>query len=119
MFLRKSKSRLNKFLYPYDTLFYSWDKKIIVDDCIDKIILKKGDISITFVEDLREHIVNMCLTRRNQEICVVFFRKVILHENFLGADELKKELSYFENKNNIEQLEIRTYVDFLKVNQVV
>ena len=110
----KRTSLLLRCLNKNASLFDKWKKRYLNDGSIEEIIYEKDNIRIIFQEDVREHIVNFFVLDSQKRIAKVYFREVFLGKNLTNTDEFKKSILELGNKNNIEEQEIKIYIDFLK-----
>lgn len=116
MFFKKM-STLEKVLNDYNLLFKTWKKESFKDDSIDEITYSKNNIKFVFQEDLREHITNLFIISFQKKIGKIYYREVMLDEELLGVEELRKEMALL--KNNSEKQEVEIYINFLKQNKLL
>lgn len=119
MFFKSKMSTLDKVLNNYKSLFEMWKRESFKDDSIDEITYKKDNIMIVFQEDLREHITNLFIINFHKKIGKIYYREVVLNEELIGVEELKKAIALLENKNNSEKQEVEIYIEFLKLNKIL
>lgn len=112
------KSGLYKFLSPYKESLIDWNVECDNDGCIDCVVISKGDVKISFSEDLREHITNMVLMRGNSSLRVDF-RFVSVHGDFVNVDVLQSGLHKLKRQNCVEKEEIFLYFRFLSSNKIL
>ena len=117
MFVRRS--ALQKSLLIHSELFIDWKSEHYKSDCVEECIYKKGETTIVFQEDLREHVVNLFVTHFQRRIIKVYFGCILFHDKSLSITKLKDFLSKTNDKTNIEKEAIGEYVDFLLINKII
>ena len=115
----KQRSALQSALEKYQTLFCGWTQRHHRSAGIEECIFKKEDVTITFQEDIREHVVNLFVHHPHERIGKVVYRQ--LHQGDLDADLtwLKSALKELGSKSNVEQREVDLFIRFLQLVNIL
>ena len=118
MFFKRC-SALQKALEKHQTLFCGWTQQHQKNAGVEECIFQKGNVTITFQEDLREHIVNLFVYHPCKRIGKVVYRQ--LHHGELDVDLtwLKSALKELGSKSNIEQREVDLFIRFLQLVNIL
>lgn len=118
MFFKQS-SALQRALEKYQTLFCGWTQQRHRNAGVEECIFQKGNVTITFQEDIREHVVNLFVHHPHERIGKVVYRQ--LHQGELDVDLtwLKSELKELGSKSNIEQREVDLFIRFLQLVNIL
>ena len=104
-----------KELKPYLKLFKSWKKQEDKDAGFVVVKFHRGNYTIVFEEDLREHIINFTVLHPLKKIIKVDFRECLHADKTLQIHDLLFELKQLGNTVD-EKAELKAYVNFLILN---
>lgn len=118
MFFNQS-SALQRALEKYQALFCGWTQQHHENAGVEECIFQKGNVTITFQEDIREHVVNLFVHHPRKRIGKVVYRQ--LYHGELDADLtwLKSALKELGSKSNIEQREVDLFIRFLQLVNIL
>lgn len=105
--------------YEYYFTKNGWVKFASNDGCIDEIRFDKKDISVIFMEDLREHITDFIMLGKTKRYLKVSYRHCYVYTTSLKTSALVNDIKRLGEQNNVEDKEVLAYIRFLKTNNFI
>lgn len=115
----KQRSALQRALEKYQTLFCGWRQQHHRNAGVEECIFQKGDVTIIFQEDLREHVVNLFVYHPHGRIGKVLYRQLDHGELDADLTWLKSALKELGSKSSVEQREVDLYIRFLQLINIL
>lgn len=97
--------------------FNGWTNEYHKSDGEETFTLRKDELTIIFIEDRREHIINFKILHPQKRMVNVEFREVKYMDKSLDMENLKLELDNLIGPN--EKAEVDIFIRFLSINKII